>query len=168
MRVEKSYKGELMTKGTENEDIILKWLKENSKSILDFRDFKLAQRIDVDFGIETIDGKIVLAEIKSDKWINENANLFFETYRINHYVKDKWFYLGWGWRSPAEMLIVRNPQTQKLFIFNFLELRTFIGNYIAKKGKQIKQIIIETDVQKTTFGYLIPLQEIKNFESYDL
>jgi len=94
MRNEKTYCGELMEKGMKNEEIILLWLKEISKEIIDFREFKLAQRIDVDFGIETIDGKIVLAEIKSDKWIKEIGNLCFECNRINHFVPEKWFYLG--------------------------------------------------------------------------
>jgi hypothetical protein len=96
MREEKTYNGDLMQKGSLNEEIILTWLKIHAKHIIDFREFRLAQRIDVDFGIETIDGKIVLAEIKSDKWIKEAGNLCFETMRINHFVDDKWFYLGWG------------------------------------------------------------------------
>ena len=78
MRKEKSYNGVLMKKGLANEDIILDWLKTLGKEVIDFREFRLAQRIDVDFGIETIDGKIVLAEIKSDKWISEQGNLLFD------------------------------------------------------------------------------------------
>ena len=161
MRNEKTYNGELMEKGIKNEEIILLWLKEIAKEIIDFREFRLAQRIDVDFGIETIDGKIVLAEIKSDKWIKESGNLCFECNRINHFVVEKWFYLGWGWRSPAQKLIVRNPETRETFIFDFMELRKTIGNYISKVGKNLKINITETDKQKTTFNYLIPMQELK-------
>ena len=56
-------------------------LKSSSDFIqlYDFREFRLAQRIDVDCGIESIDGEIVLFELKSDKWISEQGNLFFET-----------------------------------------------------------------------------------------
>jgi len=162
MRQEKSYEGEMMGVGKKNEDIILEWLKRNSKEILDFREFRLAQRIDVDFGIETIDGTIVLAEIKSDKWINELGNLLFECNRINHFVKDKWFYLGWGWRSPAQKLIIRNPNTGETFIFDFAELRSFIGNYISRIGRNLKTNITETDKQKTTFNYLIPMNELSS------
>ena len=50
MRSEKSYFGELMQTGKENEEVILNWLKTFGKEILDFREFRLAQRIDVDFG----------------------------------------------------------------------------------------------------------------------
>lgn len=151
-----------MSIGFENEEIILEWLKKFSKEIIDFREFRLAQRIDVDFGIETIDGKIVLAEIKSDKWIKESGNLCFENHRINHFAKEKWFYLGWGWRSPAQKLIVRNPETNIIFIFDFYKLRILIGEYISIKGKNTIINITETDKQKTTFNFLIPMSFLKN------
>ena len=162
MRNDKSYCGELMDKGIKNEEIIMNWLRRTAKDIIDFREFRLAQRIDVDFGIETIDGNIVLAEIKSDKWIKEEGNLCFECHRINHYVQDKWFYLGWGWRSPAQKLIIRNPNTGNTFVFDFLSLRKFVGSYVAQAGRNIKMNITETDKQKTTFNYLIPMEKLQS------
>lgn len=161
MRDEKSYNGELMTKGKNNEETIISWLQSKGRKIIDFREFKLAQRIDVDCGIESIDGQIVLAEIKSDNYIKETGNLLFEFCRINHYVKNKWFYLGWGWRSPAQNLIIRNPNSGETFIFDFLDLRKFIGEYVGRVGKNIKINITETDKQKTTFNYLIPFDDLK-------
>lgn len=160
-RKEKSYKGTMMQKGETNELIVYNWLIKNYKGIIDFRSFRLAQRIDVDFGIETIDGDIVLAEIKSDIHIRDKGNLCFEFKRINHFVKDKWFYLGWGWRSPARKLIVRNPATSETYIFDFLALRKRIGEYIAVVGKKLIINITETDKQKTTFNYLIPMIQLK-------
>jgi len=162
----KSYSGALMEKGVMNEEIVLEWLKKRGRDVVDFREFRLAQRIDVDFGIETIDGNIVLAEIKSDKWVKEDGNLCFECNRINHYVKDRWFYLGWGWRSPAQKLIIRNPQSGDTFIFDFTELRKRIGAYIAGKGRNLRVNITETDDQKTTFNYLIPMKELKGCWKY--
>ena len=70
-----------MAIGKRNEEIVMSWLNNYAKEIIDFRDFRLAQRIDVDCGIETIDGNIILAEIKSDKWIKESGNLLFECNR---------------------------------------------------------------------------------------
>ena len=157
MRNEKSYNGEMMQKGTENEEIILAWLKQHAKEIIDFREFRLAQRIDVDFGIETIDGNIVLAEIKSDRHIRDEGNLLFEMNRINHLAENKWFYLGWGWRSPAQKLIVRNPKSGNTYVFDFFALRKKIGTYVAEQGKLTRMSIVETDAQKTTFNLLIPL-----------
>jgi len=159
MREEKSYNGLLMEKGTKNENIIMDWLKTTNRAIVDFREFRLAQRIDVDFGIETIDGTIMLAEIKSDKWISQQGNLCFECHRINHYSFGNWFYLGWGWRSPAQKLIVRNPLSGDTFVFYFTGLREFIASYVAEQGRNFKTKInlVETDKQKTTFNWLIPM-----------
>lgn len=162
MKDEKNYSGELMEKGKSNEEIIINWLKRSAKEIIDFREFRICQRMDMDCGIETIDGNMVLAEIKSDKWISESGNLCFECNRINHYVEDKWFYLGWGWRSPAQKIIIRNPESGDTFIFDFKKLRTFIGLYIDQVGKNLKINITETDRQKTTFNYLIPMSYLKN------
>lgn len=160
MRPQKSYQGELMRKGTENEEAILEWLERYGKDVIDFREFRLAQRIDVDFGVETIDGRIVLAEIKSDKWIEEAGNLLFECNRINHYAEENWFYLGWGWRSPAQKLIIRNPKTGDTFVFDFRRLRKFVGRYVGQVGKKLNTCIVETDKQKTTFNYLIPMTRV--------
>jgi len=162
LKDEKSYNGDLMRIGTETENKILDWLKLNNKEILDLREFRLAQRMDVDFGIETKDGAILLAEVKSDKWISENGNLLFEWNRINHFVENKWFYLGWGWRSPAQYLIIRNPLSCETFIFNFLQLRKFVAVYVNENCKDIKFTIVETDKQKTTFNLLISMNKVKH------
>jgi len=162
LREEKDYSGSLMKIGTDNENKIIDWLKVNNRDILDFRDIRLAQRADIDFGIETVDGAILLAEVKSDKWIKEAGNFLFEWNRINHYVENKWFYLGWGWRSPAQYLIVRNPETGETFVFNFLQLRKFIGLHVKENCKYIKFSAVETDKQKTTFNLLIPMVKIKH------
>ncbi len=149
-----------MQKGKKNEDIIFEWLKQSKDfvQLYDFREYRLAQRIDVDCGIESIDGDIMLFEIKSDKHISENGNLFFETQRINHNAKDKWAYLGWGWRSPAQKLIVRNDNTNEAFIFDFSDLREWVGSSISKHGGLSK---VCTDPIKTTIGILIPMEKLK-------
>lgn len=159
-----------METGKANEEIILKWLQNRNKSILDFREFRLAQRIDVDFGIETIDGAMLLAEIKSDKWISAKGNLCFENHRINHYAKDNWFYLGWGWRSPAKYLFVRNPKNGETFIFEFERLRSEVGVFIKENAEELEDLrvsnnkkfikIVPTDSQKTTFNWLIPMNKL--------
>jgi hypothetical protein len=168
---EKCYDGELMEKGKKNEEIILNWLNEKYKGTLDFREFRLAQRIDVDFGIETIDGNMLLAEVKSDNYISEFGNLCFEANRINHFVDDKWFYLGWGWRSPAQHLFVRNPNDGITYVFNFTSLRRSVAKFISENSKDLMKIkvcnnkdfmlVINTDKQKTTFNYLIPMKFLK-------
>lgn len=175
MRDEKTYNGKLMGIGKANEEILFDWLRENNsiRGIIDFREFRLTQRLDVECGIETIDKKIVLAELKADNFISESykkisnkivltGNLCFENNRYNHFIHpDKMFYLGWGWRSPAQKLIIRNPNTNETFVFDFNFLRKRIGNYIAEKGKKTETIIVETDKQKSTLNLLIPMNYLK-------
>jgi len=163
---EKSYSGDLMQKGMANEVVVLNWLNSIYKDTIDFREFKLAQRIDVDFGVESAEGDILLAEVKSDRYIRESGNLCFENHRINHFVKERWFYLGWGWRSPAQKLIVRNPETSETFVFDFQELRAEVGKFVSSVGKELRVSIVPTDRQKTTFNYLIPMKNLRCFKKF--
>jgi len=167
----KSYNGSLMARGTANEDVIMEWLRTAARDIIDFRDFRLTQHIDVDCGIESIDGDIQLAEIKSDKHLKQDGNLLFECFRVNHFVEEHWFYLGWGWRSPAQKLIIRNPYTGYTIVFDFTKLRHKIGRLIKQEGKPFKRRIdvVETDDQKTTFNFLLPLSSVEGlFKEYSV
>lgn len=153
----KSYSGELMQKGRVGEDVILKWLKKSpyTKEIIDMREFRMSQRLDVDCGIETPDGALVLAEIKTDYNLGKTNNFIFELFRINHYVEsDKVFYLGWTFRSPAKYLLYYSPNENIIYRFTFKDIRETIGKYVAKNKAQI--VIVPTDEQKTTFNVLIP------------
>jgi len=77
--------------------------------------------------------------------------------------------LGWGWRSPAQKLIIRNPQSNEVFVFDFIKLRKGVGSYICNIGKNIKMAIVETDKQKTTFNILIPMNKVTNiYKKYKL
>jgi hypothetical protein len=171
---EKSYNGELMEKGKKAEEIVLNWLRNNKniKEIIDFREWRLTQRLDVDCGIETIDGKIMLAEIKSDKYLGNSNNFLFETFRINHFIHpDSIFYLGWAWRSPAKYLFYYSPKENAVYRFLFSNVRLGIGKYISRcdKNSNPKTSWVYTDKQKTTFNLLIPIKEFDClFDKYSI
>jgi hypothetical protein len=164
MRTEKTYNGELMEKGSKNEEIILKWLKslKENKKVIDLRNDVEMMKQDIDFKVIKKNGKELMIEVKSDKHIAEDKNLLFENQRINCFVDECWNYQGWGWRSNADRFIIRNPDSQEAFIFKVLELRRFIAKYITQEGKDFIRCmsIVETDSQKTTFNYLINFKEI--------
>jgi len=156
-RQAKSYSGELMQKGRAGEVVVLEWLKKSpfAKEIIDMREFRISQRIDVDCGIETLDGALLLAEIKTDYNLGKTGNFLFEFFRINHYAKaDKVFYLGWTFRSPAKYLLYYSPNENIIYHFTFRDIRETIGKYVAKVKPQI--IVVPTDERKTTFNILIP------------
>jgi len=156
-RESKTYSGELMQKGRIGETAVLEWLNKSqaAKEIIDMREFRISQRLDVDCGIETLDGALVLAEIKTDYNLGRTNNFLFELFRINHFVEaDRVFYLGWTFRSPAKYLLYYSPNENSVYCFTFKNIRETIGKYISKTKPQI--IIIPTDEQKTTFNILIP------------
>jgi hypothetical protein len=156
-RQSKSYSGELMQKGRIGEAAVLEWLRksQSAREIIDMREFRISQRLDVDCGIETLDGALVLAEIKTDYNLGKTSNFLFELFRINHFVEaDKVFYLGWAFRSPAKYLLYYSPNENVVYCFTFKSIREIIGKYISKTKPQIN--ITPTDEQKTTFNILIP------------
>jgi hypothetical protein len=153
----KSYSGQLMQKGKSGEEIVLDWLRKNSftKEIIDMREFRISQRLDVDCGIETLEGALVLAEIKTDYNLGRTNNFLFEAFRINHFTDaDKVFYLGWTFRSPAKYLLYYSPNENVIYRFSFKDIRETIARYIANNRPQIN--ITPTDEQKTTFNILMP------------
>ena len=137
MRQPKSYAGELMSKGEANEAIICEWLKTYFPKVIDLRHEEYYQRADVDYMVSKGNATF-LVELKSDNYISENGNLCFEVNRINHNVPGGEYYLGWGWRSKADKLIVRNPNTGKAFAFDFPKLRRLVSEYVAKYGKDLE------------------------------
>ena len=161
IKPEKSYNGELMNKGKKAEEIIIKWLKslkDNVKNVIDVREWRITQKLDADVIIENIDGKLRLAEIKSDKNLGISENFLFEFMRINHYASsDSIHYLGWVFRSPAKYLLYYAPLKNEVYRFCFKDIREIIGKWIGDCDKYKKPWvdIIFTDKQKTTFNFIV-------------
>lgn len=162
-RGEGTYEGALMDKGRQGEEIVMTWLKQSPecRNVIDMREFRISQRLDVDCGIETLDGSLVLAEIKSDSYLGVSGNILFEVFRINHYAPpDRVFYLGWAFRSPAKYLLYYSPNKHAIYRFRFDNIRRRIGKFVAngKTPGQVKQSlsVVLTDRKKTTFNILVP------------
>lgn len=168
-RNEKSYNGTMMNKGTINEDIYMEWREKMGYKVIDNRTKRFEQFNDVDFATVNKEGIQVTEEVKSDKSIGEFKNMFFESERIYHYVKDEEnrFKVGWGWRSSAQKLVVRNPETGEIFVFNFSKLRSGVNEYIKRVGKQLEIRCVETDNTKTTVGYLIHMYAPEIIDLYE-
>ena len=159
MRQERSYSGNLHNIGRENEDVVINYLiKEYGEDYKDVRDIEEYQDDEVDF---IINGKGI--EIKGDKHISSKGNLFFETQRINHYSKEHPQSIGWGWKSKADLLIIRNWETGEMFVFNFDELRKRVGELVSNWSlNRLTLTVVETDEVKTTIGILIPMRHLRD------
>ena len=108
-----------------NEIHIINFLKWRWFNVRELTDIKEAQFNEIDVIIEK-DFNTYSCEIKSDKWISEDGNLCFEYHRVNCY--NKWFrnHVGWGWNSKSDLLIIRNPNTNEIFIIPFSKLRRMV------------------------------------------
>jgi len=167
MRQERSYSDQLMTIGKENEEKVINYLIDecnvrNTSYYKDVREDKEFQNNEIDLIIKGSG-----FEIKGDKHINSKGNLFFETFRINHYSEDHPTSQGWGYKSKADFLIIRNWETGETFTFDFKELRQRVGILVSDySGNRLQTTVVETDKVKTTWGLLIPMRHLRDLYDY--
>ena len=166
---------EKMKVGKENEEkYILPFLEKFAfTSIKDVRSIQEFRTKDIDF-LAYYKEKEYKFEAKSCKWISETSNLFFETHRF--YIDNASpFYEGWGWRSRADILLVRNPINNICFRFYFEELKDQIKD-LLRNNDQSKITgwlqAIRTEPENTnlpttclTFGYKIPMK-LLHYQKY--
>jgi len=163
LKTDKTYSGELMAKGKVGENAVLKWLealkKQNKlRDFIDVREYRIHQRLDTDFVIESTDCKLELAEVKTDSHLATSLNYLFELFRINHFAPpDRVFYLGWALRSPAKYLFYYDAGNKNIHRLLFSDIRTKIGAFVDKARPTLRPVF--TDKQKTTYNILIPKTE---------
>lgn len=167
------YCGQMRSAGKKGEDFIESYLKskygfENVERLTeDSHYFKK----DIDFRVVN-NGNVHLIEVKTDSRINETGNIPFEFLRI--YFRDFTTYEGWGFRSEATGLIIKEDKSTVIYCFDFASLREDVRKYLLKiKGKvrvatvmsNSQEIITEPSSKndiKLTFNLLIPLKEVRH------
>jgi hypothetical protein len=168
----KSYDGDYMLSGRFAEEVIWLWLEGNSSviGIEDFRHLRPFQNADVDAGIQLRDGRVKLAEIKSDRHLGVTDNVLFEVLRINHNAPpDSVITLGWGARSPAQYLLYYASSIHQLYVGTFKAFRKAVQQYTAKSRKGTRFDWVNTDTGKSTLNILIPWFYCRSvFKIYEL
>jgi hypothetical protein len=170
----RSYSGDYMAVGKLAESIIIPWLRDNPGvvEVNDLTDLRPLQEADVDCSIKLTDGRITLAEIKSDKWLRgeSGTNVLFEILRLNHTAPpDRFCVLGWTARSPAKWLLYFSPTLSKVYKCRFDDLRRCAQRYTREVRKEARIDLVETDSIKSTINILIPWGYCKNiFELHDV
>lgn len=158
----RSYAGHYMDVGKNAEEIVLKFVKQRPQvlGVNDFRELRAVQDADVDCAIKTRDGRVTLAEIKSDYHLGVSGNVLFEVLRINHTANPQFaLTLGWSGRTPAQYLLYYAPQVNKIYQCKTSDLRQAFQRYTRETRKEMRIEIIETDAIKTTIAVLIPYQK---------
>lgn len=171
---ERSYSGDYMAIGKFAEAVIIPWLRETPQvlGVDDLTNLRPLQEADVDCSIKLIDGRIILAEIKSDKWLRgePRTNVLFEVLRLNHTSPpDKFCVLGWTPRSPAKWLLFYSPTKQKVFKCLFDDLRRCAQRYTREARGDSRISWVNTDSIKSTVNLLIPWDYCQGiFELHDV
>lgn len=168
----RSYDGALMERGKEAENIVIEFLKKRPEvvGVSDWRQLRETREADVDVAIKTIDGRITLAEIKSDSYLGVSGNVLFEVLRINHTCQtDYALTLGWSGRTPAKYILFFAPNINKIYRFDTELFRKAFQKYTQKQRKHMQISIVETDAIKTTINVLIPISQCFGaYTVYDL
>ena len=167
---QRSYSGDYMAIGKRAETIIMDFLRRRPEviGINDFRELRAVQEADIDCAIKTADGRVTLAEIKSDYHLGKSGNVLFEVLRINHTAPtDHALTLGWSGRTPATYLLYYAPQVEKIYRCKTDDLRRAFQNYTKTVRKGMNISIVETDAIKTTINVLVPWEYCKDiFQVY--
>ncbi len=148
-----------MAVGKKAEEIVMNFLQSKPYiiGINDFRELRAVQEADIDIAIKTVDGRVTLAEIKSDWYLGVSGNVLFEVLRINHTAPtDRCLTLGWSGRTPATWILYYSPQLNKIYQVRTSELRKAFQQYTKTERKNSNLSIVETDSIKTTVNVLIP------------
>lgn len=161
----RSYDGDYKEEGNKAEEIVLKFLRDCPWviGVDDWRNLRAVQEADVDCAIKTRDGRVTLAEIKSDKHLGVSGNVLFEMLRINHTcVPDKAGYLGWSFRSPATYFLYYAPSAKSLYQCRADALREVAQQYTRQKRKGSRVDWVNTGAIKSTINLLIPWEFCKD------
>lgn len=166
---DRSYNGHYMAAGRNAETIVLSWLKEMPGviGIEDLRNLRQMREADVDCSLTLYDGRVALAEIKSDWHLGVSGNVIFEVLRINHTCRtDRSCVLGWSARSPAQYVLFYAPQINSIYKISFDDYRAGMQVVTQKNNPVVK--VVRTDKIKTTINLMIPESSIKGITKYDL
>lgn len=166
---DRDYSGGYMQAGHFAEEAVLAWLRENPAiiGIQDLRQLRVMREADVDCSITLIDGRITLAEVKSDRHLGSSGNFLFEILRINHTAPaEKAITLGWSARSPARQLLYYSPTSNTIHALLMDEFRKSLQTYTQEVRGQTRFRYVPTDKIKSTICILVPEKFVIRMPSY--
>lgn len=158
-----------MAAGRAAEEIILSWLATAPWviGVEDLRSLRVMREADVDCSISISDGRVTLAEIKSDRHLDLSGNFNFEVLRINHTApQEKAAVLGWSARTPARLILFFAPTTNRIHLIGADEFRRSLQGYTDEARRNTRLHYVETDAIKSTINILIPDRFVTAMPSY--
>jgi hypothetical protein len=155
----RDYDGGYMAVGRQAEKAVMQFLREQPYvlGLDDLRSLRAMREADVDCSVQLYDGRVFLAEIKSDRHLGVSGNVLFEVLRINHTAPaEKACVLGWSARSPATHFLIYAPSVEKIYHCRANDFRQCFQRYSKNHRKRMNISIVPTDCLKTTINVLIP------------
>lgn len=138
--------------GKTGEDVVLDFLKVNgsTKNVLDVREDKLFQELDIDFIQETLYSELRKIEVKTDTLAHKTGNLAYE-HTSNKYYNT----LGCFEKTKADYIFYYLSEIKSVYILKVSELR----NYVRLNKNRLREV----SMGDSALGYLIKLEDlIKN------
>lgn len=138
--------------GKAGEDVVLDFLKVNgsTKNVLDVREDKLFQELDIDFIQETLYSELRKIEVKTDTLAHKTGNLAYE-HTSNKYYNT----LGCFEKTKADYIFYYLSEIKSVYILKVSELR----NYVRLNKNRLREV----SMGDSALGYLIKLEDlIKN------
>jgi hypothetical protein len=168
---ERSYDGDYMAAGRKAETIVLDWLRTRPEviGVEDLTGLRQMREADVDCSVALMDGRVTLAEIKSDAHLGVSGNVLFEVLRINHTAPhDRAVTLGWSARSPAHWLLFYAPAVGKIYRWSMEDYRNGLQLYAGAERARARMSFVATDKIKSTVNILVPEEWMKPVTVYSL
>lgn len=135
--------------GSIGEEVALNLLKNDSNtlSVIDVREEKLFQKLDVDFIQELIGGGFRMIEVKTDTQAHYTKNLAYE-HTSNKYYNT----IGCFEKTKADYILYYLTETKEMYVIHTNSLRCYIhGN---------KNRFREVNMGDNALGYLVKLEEL--------
>jgi hypothetical protein len=150
--------------GTNAERIVMAWLEENPNvvGVRDLRDLRVMREADVDLSILLMDGRVALAEVKSDYHLGVSGNILFEMLRVNHTAPAvACARLGWSAKTPALWVLFYAPQVESIYVISTEDYRKGFQTYTKETREKSRIVWTNTDAIKSTINLLVPERYFK-------
>ena len=137
--------------GVLGEEVVYNFLLRNSQTsnVLDVRDDKVFQKLDVDFIQELISGGTRMIEVKTDTQAHYTKNLAYE-HTSNKYYNT----IGCFEKTKADYIFYYLTENKNLYILHTETLRSYIHTN--------KNRFREVNMGDNALGYLVKLEELVN------
>lgn len=138
-----------LSTGSIGEEVALNLLKNDSNtlSVIDVREEKLFQKLDVDFIQELIGGGFRMIEVKTDTQAHYTKNLAYEHTSNKHYNT-----IGCFEKTKADYILYYLTETKEMYVIHTNSLRGYVhGN---------KNRFREVNMGDNALGYLVKLEEL--------